>query len=53
VADTVIYFTIAWVPWLLLMGFGLWVFWQIQRRFTSAAPQWERDGQDSKTDEAA
>ena len=53
VADTVIYFTIAWMPWLLLMGLGLWIFWQIQQRITPATPQRERVGQDSKTDEAA
>ena len=49
VADTAIYISIAWGPWLLLLGLGFWIFRQIQRRVTSAVPQWERNSHDDDT----
>ncbi len=52
VADTAIYFAIAWAPWLLLLGCGIWVFQRIQRRFGPAIPQWENNAADSETRES-
>ncbi len=53
VADFTIYRTITWGPWLLLLGFGLWIFSRIKRRTILAIPQREENSQDDDTQKSA
>ncbi len=53
VADFTIYRTITWGPWLLLLGFGLWIFSRIRHRSILAIPQREENSQDGDTQESA
>lgn len=53
VADFTIYRTITWGPWLLFLGFCLWILSRIRHRSTSAIPQREENSQDDDTKKSA
>lgn len=53
VADFTIYRTITWGPWLLLLGFCLWILSRIRHRSILAIPQREENSQDGDTQESA
>lgn len=53
VADFTIYRTITWGPWLLLLGFCLWILSRIRHRSILAIPQREENSQNGDTQESA